>query len=777
MNRIFKRIITMTLILALFVCGVIPVIAVEDEEYLSDLKIIYADDYSEAEEILEDSELEDYILLDANLNDTTGEIGVWLAYKTTTDIEDAITDIAVMQMDGGYKEGNYQEMIKQSLAEYVAMGENYLTAIEYFSNAYNAGNYLADIAHRQLNFYNVVTVGIEDQPSFEGERIGDIFISGDITAKELAVIFMEGNSYALDNIRSLLAMGVSYNEDDATYLEKVTAEAEKYSTNKDLYIDQDLRDLATVIAPTITVFGDMLEELDAQKYDLNYNDDVITELELKYMEYQLIAEMLKATEYMNGKTLYDFCIKYTLNTEDVSDLYPLAAALNEGQIAMTKVNHYYDVVRYSMTIMDDAEIEAELDKMEEEYGEYPFNVYSGVDRTIFYDTFALTSEAYRADAYTDEGLLAALYSGKLSSLNIAMTAVGSVGACLLGAGLARYGYMKISASKASSALATVKANVFDSYKAYEKFNGTIGFNYYGNDNPARVTERFFECIQASDDVVEPNFANWNFQQQYEYLDKFFTSHPDSFYANDFGAFRTQVSEYMDKNQALVTAKAKAQAATNTLNGGMNLVYGMSIVGGIMLLSSAITLGISIRNYYNPKYSDIPTALVDLIDTPDGDRYIKYDVVYGAELGGENNNELVAADLNAFEAQRWNALYYTKSYEAGKPLLADEFKVSTRSNVPDAKYMPVHGFGEVICYNLNKYNFDYDDSIYLSIRQSSNQKSAVADVPELIGSVFSTGWLVLAGGCGITVGAGATILAENIVKRKKNKASAAAESEA
>ena len=776
MKKTFKRLLSTVLVLALFVCGVIPVAAEAQEVYLSDLRLIYAEDYQEACDILADTELEGYEILDANLNDTTGEIGVWLAYKPTTDIEDAITDIAVMQMDGGYKEGNYQEMIAQSLAEYVAMGENYLTAIEYFSNAYNAGNYLADIAFRQLNFYNVVTVGIEDQPSFEGERIGDIFISGDITAKELAVIFMEGNSYALDNIRSLLAMGVSYNEDDATYLEKVTAEAEKYSTNKDLYIDQDLRDLATVIAPTITVFGDMLEELDAQKYDLNYNDDVITELELKYMEYQLMAEMLKATDYINGETLYDFCIKYTLNTEDVSDLYPLAAALNEGQIAMTKVNHYYDVVRYSMTIMDDAEIEAELDKMEEEYGEYPFNVYSGVDRTIFYDTFALTSEAYRADAYTDEGLLAALYSGKLSSLNIAMTAVGSVGACLLGAGLARYGYMKISASKASNALAAAKLNAFETYKTFEKFNGMIGFSG-GAYNPARATEKFFELIQVTDDVVEPNFANWNFQQQYEYLDKFFTSHPDNFYANDFGAFRTHVSEYMDKNQVLVTAKAKAQAATNTLNGGMNLVYGLSIVGGLMFLSSAITLGISIRNYYNPKYSDIPTALVDLIDTPDGDRYIKYDVVYGAELGGKNNNELVAADLNAFEAQRWNALYYTKSYEAGKPLIADEFKISTKNNIPDAKYMPVHGFGEVICYNLNKYNFDYDDSIYLSIRQSSNQKSAVADVPELIGSVFSAGWLVLAGGCGITVGAGATILAENVIKRKKNKASAAAESEA
>ena len=99
MKKTFKRLLSTVLVLALFVCGVIPVTAVEDEEYLSDLKIIYADDYSEAEEILEDSEFEDYKLLDANLNENTGKSGVWLAYKTTTDIEEAITDIAMMQED------------------------------------------------------------------------------------------------------------------------------------------------------------------------------------------------------------------------------------------------------------------------------------------------------------------------------------------------------------------------------------------------------------------------------------------------------------------------------------------------------------------------------------------------------------------------------------------------------------------------------------------------------------------------------------------------------
>ena len=66
----------------------------------------------------------------------------------------------------------------------------------------------------------------------------------------------------------------------------------------------------------------------------------------------------------------------------------------------------------------------------------------------------------------------------------------------------------------------------------------------------------------------------------------------------------------------------------------------------------------------------------------------------------------------------------KSYEAGKPLLADEFVVSNTGNVPKNGYTPVHRFGEVICYDLNKYNFDYETSIYLSVKQSKNDKAAV-----------------------------------------------------
>jgi hypothetical protein len=84
-------------------------------------------------------------------------------------------------------------------------------------------------------------------------------------------------------------------------------------------------------------------------------------------------------------------------------------------------------------------------------------------------------------------------------------------------------------------------------------------------------------------------------------------------------------------------------------------------------------------------------------------------------------------------------------------------------------MPVHRFGEVVCYNLNKYNFNDDHSIYLSVKQSDNQKAAVKDVPKLVGSVFSAGYYFLAGGVGIVAGVGGTIGTMEIIKRRKNKA--------
>ena len=149
MKRTFKSIIAFLLIATTLLGTSISVFAAKAEEYVCELRLIYAEDYNEAKAILADSEFTDYKIYKENLNKNSGKIGVWLAYKTTTDIDDAITDIAIMQMDGGYREGNYQVMIKESYAEYLAMGDIYLEAIQYFANAYGKNDTLAKLAYRQ----------------------------------------------------------------------------------------------------------------------------------------------------------------------------------------------------------------------------------------------------------------------------------------------------------------------------------------------------------------------------------------------------------------------------------------------------------------------------------------------------------------------------------------------------------------------------------------------------------------------------------------------------
>ena len=766
MKTMFKRIISIVLAITLLFGSTVAVFAAEneDEEYLCDLRIVYADDYEEAEEILTDSGLEGYTLLDANLNENTGKRGVWLAYKTTTDIEDAITDIAIMQMNGGYNEGNYQEMIKQSYNEYLDFGENYLVAINYFNEGIDAGHYLSEIAHRQLNFYNVVTEGIDELPEFEGERLGDIFYD-DIDASDLATMFMEGNVYALDNIRSLIAMGVSYNENGKTYLENVADEAEKYNADNTIYDNEDYEELATLIAPVITVFRDMFKELSAYESELNYEDEDFTDLELQYLEYMTMAKLMRDVNYLGGKTLYDFCIQYT-NSSNYTNLYPLVAAMNEGQLAMAKVNHYYDVVRYSVTMEEDEDLNAELASLEEKYGGNPFNVYAGVDRTIYRDTFALTSAAYRDDAFTESGL-AAYLTGGAGDFGRAMNIVGIVGVSIFGAGLLGHGVTK------------------HIVNGYNRKLQAAQFRFFLNNNVTTNNGSFSSyslldsiTMELPDDVLSPDqYNSMNIAQKYDFMEKLIKNNPDQLSDGDkaiFAKIQQSWSYAQQHDPDVIPVHNKAVAAQQAGSKAMGVVYGMYIVGGLMALASAIRIGYEIYNYYHPDYTDIPTAMVDLIDTVDGDRYIKYDVVY--EVEPQADGTFIAADLNAFEANRWNAMYYTKSYEAGKPLLADEFVISNTSNVPGENHMPVHRFGEVVCYNLNKYNFNDDHTIYLSVKQSDNQKAAVADVPQIVGSVFSAGYLFLAGGVGLIAGVGGTIGTLEIIKRRKSKLNANEESE-
>ena len=769
MKKTFKRILSFVLVISLILTSSVSVLALADEEYLSELRLIYADTYNEAKEILSDTEFKDYKLLNENLNEDTEEIGVWLAYKTTTDIDDAITDLAVMQMGGGYSEGNYQEMLKESLKEYEDMCDEYEKVIEYFIEAYDADYFLAQIAYRQLNLYTIETIGIDKKPSFEGELLGDIFYEG-IDSKELATIFMEGNAHVLDNVRSLLAMGVSYNEDEATYLDKVGEMAAEMNDDPTMFEDDDERDydeLAALIAPTIVKLNDMFNELSAYESELNYEDEEFTDEELKYAEHKAMANKTRAVEYLDGKTLYEFCLDYTQDKDDYSSLYPLVAALNDGQEVMTNLACYYNVVRYSMSDYPEEYLEGEIEALEEKYGENPFNVYEGVDRTVFNGTFALTTAASRADAYTEQNTLSDAYFGNVgrsvfTSINITAGA-GGIAFMLWGAfekKAENAAYVALKNKLTAEGAATYDLRLTDAINEAAT-KPIVGTKFAGNTPDQLMNSlmtKYFPKVNTESMTFYDKFDY--FSQKHQNGEVFFGSKR---YADTYSSIQDQIGEadkaFATKNSQMIADQAR-QATTGQL-AGSTIIF---IVGGAMLLYSAFTLAYTAYSYYHPDYDDIPLSMVDMRETQYGDRYIKYEVVLEAEPNDKKTYS--AGDLNAFEAQRWNALYYTKSYEVGKPLLADEFVVSTSNNKPKDNYTPVHRFGEVICYDLNKYNFDYETSIYLSVKQSKNDKAAVTDVPQVVGSVFGSGLWLLIGGVGAIFGVGGTLGTQALLKKKR-----------
>ena len=759
MKRTFKSLISFLLALSMVLGMSVTAFAASDveEEYVSELRLVYADSYQEAQERLSETALQGYKILNHGLNGNSGVVntllgtsGVWLAYKTTTDIDEAITDIAIMQMGGGYSVGNYQQMIEQTREEYHAMGAIYLDAIDYFAEAYEAGNFLTDAAYRQLNFYS----GMD---KYEEDRLGDLFVDGVMTKSSLATLFFEGNTTVTNNIRRLLALGVSYNEDGKTYFEKVGESAAEMDDDSTVFDNAGYKDLAKVIATSIPVFQNMFSELSAYEAELNYEDEEFTSLELKYAEYKSIADRMRNVDYLDGQTLYEFCMEYS-TAADLSKLYPLVDALNDGQVAMTKVFHYYDVVRYSMSDSPEELIDSEIAALEEQYADSPVSVYLGVDRDVYKNSFAITSEAARADAYTDSTSLGeALFGdGAWVSTSIEMAA-GALGVGLAVwaivrtvKGSASYGDAALNAAEAAGKLKEKAIEAAEARLASYPVNGT----YLDEIREFCLATKIGDAADFSDDVWNALNYGGKIELIGEHAKHLTVKKAERFAEVCNRYYDTYLNTYDKASEAMYNAAVRnAKILTGT-------IYA---VGALAATYSAITQFIKIHDYYHPKYDEIPIAMVDLVKTVDGDRYIKYDVVYEAKL---MEGKLHAGDLNAYTGQRWNAMYYTKNSEAGNPLLAD-FEVSNNNSRPAKGYRAVHRFGETICYDLNKYNFNSDSEIvFMSVAQSDKQKSDVTGVPEVVGAIFGAGVWLVAGGIGIILGVGGTLGTQFLFKKKK-----------
>ena len=382
-----KKIISVILILTtLFMLCAVTASAAREEEFLSEVALVYEDSVEDARAAIEGT---DWKLFEQDLNpdaDYMIDDGVYLIYKTSTDVEDAITDLRVMDMYGGYSTANYEKQLEAS-RDFYEKAVDYLRVTMYeFTELYNKGDEMAKIAYRQMNYY---------KDSDTNKLMGDFFLERP-SDDELVTVMMEGNAYAVTNLITLLAVGIS-GGGNGTLAERIAA---NYG-NKDKFNSSVYYDIAKLFIEDFTELAASVKRYDAlaEQYDLT--DEEMSEEEYDFLtEYASVAFALEEISYGEG-TLKDFIVKDNLS---VQDLCPILGAFTEGQLALADIGVLATVLQYNSPTPTD-ELYKLLDetekKLEDENGNRRIiDVYLGVDRSIFEGNFAFTTAAERQQALT-----------------------------------------------------------------------------------------------------------------------------------------------------------------------------------------------------------------------------------------------------------------------------------------------------------------------------------------------------------------------------------------
>ena len=710
MKNIVSKIVSLVLVLAMLSTLAIPVSAARPTaEYLSELKMAQASTADEAKKMLTDA---GYKVIDKNLNPNESQV-VYLGYKTSKNVEDAITDISIMNMNGGYSITDYNRILEESKTEYKTMTAKYRIAASEFAENYKAGNREAKLAYRQLNYYYFEKNGVKTY-------MGDYMLNFPTSDEEFADILLKGNLYVLNNLRALLAMGTG--SSDTPLADKVA----ELSRDESIYSKMEYHENAKMIYEIILnaknkidATNKAIEKVEAE--EALTQEEKTEAIEILLQSVQSFAAFRSLIEsYKYKDTTYGEYLNSKNYMVDYSVFYPIVEALTPGQRALLGLGQLSEIVIYDIVRKSDFDLEKELAEIEKEFGE--IDVYHGTDLSVFEGSFAFTDDALRYEAMTGDSWMN-LTDSKLNTRLMASILLG------LG-GMVTTAISGILLKDAISAYTALNPQYVQLLENLDSFGSQIT-----------------ACQKSIGFLMDrATFAN------------------SKGIANDLvikgvkQRLETAIQNYHNTEVMIKTAPMHNNVSVWPIIGSS-----IGVVAGLVMIGFSISNLVKIYNSYNVQYTDIPTNIVDVVDTENGNRFVRYQVVesfYGD--GGTVKSR--PGDTNAYDGKQWNAIYYTKSYEAGKCLLASYDFPAGENDF--GKYTPVHAFGEVgVCYNLNEYSGALaHEKIYLAFQNSSAEKAAASQVPTIVGSVLNLGIVAISAVAGFGLGMGTMAF----IKSKKKK---------
>ena len=678
--KFLKVLISMILVATMCVTMMMPASAGRVTYYLSDLKMAEADTEEEAKNILSAN---GYIVLDKNLN-PGGDKAVYLGYMKSTNVDDAITDIRVMNMNGGFNISDYESIVEDALQEYKKEVDDIRIAANEFAENYKAGKKEAQLAYRQLNYYYV-------EIDKKQVSMGDYMLDFPATNEGFADILLKGNTHILDNIRILLSMGVADGGDLIERIKTTVADESVYG-KKQYY--EDAKEMATKIQQLKKMLDDAYAEID----EINADPDMTEEQKEAALIFpQYIASLLVGFDHVlksipYGDSNYSEYFETTTDI-DYAVLYPFVEAMTAGQRAMAVSGQLHSVLVYNAVEMTDEELDEKLKENEKDLK--PLSVYLGTDMNAFNGALAVTSDAIREEAATGNSWFACFTGNQATDITIS-SLFGVGGVALAG----------VSIHFLKKAIDATKLTPHEEYLigAHE---GAIAYNkdmlkHLSGEQAKIYTDKTNECLAK--------------------IDKINASHKLSISSVVFSS--------------------------------------IGIAVGLTMIGLSIYSIVQIVDKYNPKYTKIPSNMIDTVSTSNGNRFINYTVVKSLYTK-DGKTYSKPGDTNAYGGNQWNAIYYTKSYEAGKCMTATGYFIDSADNF--GKYTPVAAFGTKNCYDLNSFNRnDSTENVFIAFGNSNNKKTAETSVPTVIGSIFAYGGMAISGVAGL--GLGMCIM--SLIKRKK-----------
>ena len=191
--------------------------------YVCDVKIVTGKKADECKKALHDA---GYIVCDNDLNEGTdppkrnksvyagflslGDYQVekrytYLGYKLTADPDQAITNLHVMDEDGGYDTFSYKEFAKSKLPGLEDMIHGMIASCNEMRAKYNQGSYAAKVAKEYLDLFCVPKTSAEKT----GVKLGDYLLDPIRTEDEYRDLLLVLDTLMINVINAYLAIGIS----------------------------------------------------------------------------------------------------------------------------------------------------------------------------------------------------------------------------------------------------------------------------------------------------------------------------------------------------------------------------------------------------------------------------------------------------------------------------------------------------------------------------------------------------------------------------------------